>query len=355
MSVNAGRLLRFAFAFWVIGYAAPSRADEPIWDANKVEMIREQLAPGVYAFYARDAKALNASGGAAANSGGLIVGSRGAMLIETMLDKRLFGQVQALVRGVSQVPLAYAVNTSFHGDHSYGNMYLPRQTRIVQHEFTRSYVDQHLAEDKAFMIQHFGTGRGIEAIRARTRRHPRQGRAVDHHRPGRQAGSDHRLRLCADRRRPVRLGPESRVMWTGNPVIAAKPSLPWLLNGHLVETLATLQKVYAFLPADARVVPGHGVAITREDLHWHIDYLAAVKSGVQEAVDGGLTLEQTVQKVKLPEFSGYVLFGWGSPVAQRAGRIQGPGRKIVPGPTIAGIGPAYRCSRVNHPDRSAFP
>ena len=32
-------------------------------------------------------------------------------------------------------------------------------------------------------------------------------------------------------------------MWTGNPVIATKPSLPWLLDGHLVETLSTLRKV----------------------------------------------------------------------------------------------------------------
>src|SRR5579871_1056339 len=93
MTATSSQLLRFAFAVCVIGCGGVSRADEPIWDANKVEMIREQLAPGVYAFYARDAKALNASGGAAATSAGLIVGSKGALQIETMLDRRLFDQV----------------------------------------------------------------------------------------------------------------------------------------------------------------------------------------------------------------------------------------------------------------------
>ena len=102
-------------------------------------------------------------------------------------------------------------------------------------------------------------------------------------------------------------------MWTGNPIIAIKPSLPWLLDGHLLETLQTLQAVYDFLPADARIVPGHGTVMAKEDLRWHIDYLETVKRQVQAAVDDGLTLEQTVERVKMPEFSGYALFGWVHP------------------------------------------
>jgi glyoxylase-like metal-dependent hydrolase (beta-lactamase superfamily II) len=106
---------------------------------------------------------------------------------------------------------------------------------------------------------------------------------------------------------------QSKVMWAGNPVIAGKPSLPWLLDGHLVETLETLRKVYAFLPADARVVSGHGVALGREDLRWHIDYLAEVRRQVQAAIDDRATLEQTVARVKMPEYAGYVLFDWVHP------------------------------------------
>ncbi len=313
MTATSSQLLRFAFAVCVIGCGGVSRADEPIWDANKVEMIREQLAPGVYAFYARDAKALNASGGAAATSAGLIVGSKGALQIETMLDRRLFDQVKALVREVTHTPLLYAVNTSFHGDHSYGNMYLSPRTRIIQHEFTESYIDQHLAEDKAFMIKYFGTGRGIEGIKSRT------GDVLV------KTGQSIVIDLGGKQVQIIDFGyaqtggdlfiwePASRVLWTGNPIIATKPSLPWLLNGHLVETLETLQRVYAFLPADARIIPGHGVVINREDLRWHIDYLTAVKKNVQAAINDGLTLEQTVQKVQMPEFSGYVLFGWVHP------------------------------------------
>lgn len=290
-----------------------AQAAEPIWDGNTVQMHSEKLADGVFAFYADNAHALNAQGGAAATSGGLIVGSKGALLVDTMLNQRLNRQVQDLSRKLGGKPLIYAVNTSAHGDHSYGNMFLPASTRVVQHANTRTYVDQHLGDDKAFMIKNFGTGRGIEQIQARTGdilvapmatvTLDLGGKTVDILDFGfAQTGGD--LWVWE---------PQSKVLWAGNPVIASKPALPWLLDGHLVATLETLQRVYAFLPADARIVPGHGVPMVREDLKWHIDYLTAVKDKVQAAIDQGLTLEQTVTQTPMPEFGGYALFGWVHP------------------------------------------
>ncbi len=297
----------------LFGPTVPARAAEPIWDANKVDMVSEQLGEGVYAYYASNARELNAKGAAAATSGGLIVGSHGALLVETMLNKRLNQQVQALSRKLSHQPLRYAINTSAHGDHSYGNMFMPAGTVIIQHANTRNYVDQHLGDDKSFMIQNFGAGRGIEEIKART------GDLLV------PPGGKLTLDLGGKIVEVIDFGfaqtggdlwvwePQSKVMWAGNPVIAAQPALPWLLDGHLVATLETLRRVYDFLPADARIVPGHGVAITREAMKWQIDYLAAVRQQVQAALDQGLSLEQTVKQVTMPEFAGYALFGWVHP------------------------------------------
>ena len=289
-------------------------AAEPVWDGNTIKMVSETMSPGVFAFYASDAQALNAKGAAAGTSGGLIVGSKGALLIETMLNKRLNKQVQDLSHKLGKKPLLYAINTSAHGDHSFGNMYMPASTTIIQHANTRTYVHAHLADDKAFMIQHFGKGRGIEEIKART------GDVLV------PAGGKITLDLGGKTVDVIDFGfaqtggdlwvwePQSKVMWSGNPVIASKPALPWLLDGHLVASLETLRKVYDFLPSDARIVPGHGVPMTREALKWHIDYLAAVRLQVQTAIDQGLTLEQTVKQVALPEFVGYALFGWVHPM-----------------------------------------
>jgi cyclase len=296
-----------------LAVTAPALAAEPIWDANKMQMVSEPLAPGVFAYYAANTPEIVAKGGAAATSGGLIVGSKASLLVESMLNQRLNAQVLALARKAAPAAPTYAVNTSAHGDHSFGNMYLPASTRIIQHANTSAYIAKHLEDDKAFMIKYFGAGRGIEPIRAR--------------------GAD--LIIPPGGRLTLDLGgktvdiidfgfaqtggdlfvwePASKVLWAGNAIIAAKPALPWLLDGHLLETLATLTKVYEFLPADARIVPGHGVTMGREALKWHLDYLNAVKLGVQAAVDAGATLEQTVQRVALPEFGGYALFGWVHP------------------------------------------
>ncbi|MCP4381530.1 MAG: hypothetical protein GY798_08970 [Hyphomicrobiales bacterium] len=105
------------------------------------------------------------------------------------------------------------------------------------------------------------------------------------------------------------LAPGANVLWTGNPIVAEAPALPWLLDGHLVETLATLTAVRDRFGADTRVVPGHGPVTTMDTVKWNIDYLAAV----QDAVDGGLSLEDTVTQVALPEFQGYALWGWVHP------------------------------------------
>jgi len=288
-------------------------ANEPVWDGNKVEMVSEKLGDGVFAYYPSDAKALETKGMPVATSGGFIAGEKGVLVIDTMLNERLNKQVQEIVKQKTGKPIVYAINTSAHGDHSYGNMYLPEAVNIIQHSNTQAYIGGHFKADTEFMIQNFGEGRGIEEIKPTSAdilvakggkiSVDLGGKSVDIIDFGfAQTGGDLFVWEA-----------QSKVMWTGNAVVAVKPSLPWLLSGHLIETLETLKKVYAFLPADARVVPGHGSVMGREDIKWHIDYLNTVKSQVQAAIDDGLTLEQTVERVKMPEFGGYALFGWVHP------------------------------------------
>ncbi len=311
--MNIQKQITALFATATLFSLGTAYANEPVWDGNKVEMVSDQLADGVFAYYPSDAKELEKQGKPVATSGGFIVGEKGVLVVDTMLNERLNTQVQNIVKQKAGKPIVYAVNTSAHGDHSYGNMYLPEETTIIQHSNTKAYIDGHFKADTEFMIQNFGKGRGIEEIKP--------------------ASAD--ILVAKDGKITVDLGnksveiidfgfaqtggdlfvwePESKVLWTGNAVVTVKPSLPWLLGGHLVETLASLKKVYDFLPADARVVPGHGSVMAREDIKWHIDYLATVKSQVQAAIDDGLTLEQTVERVKMSEFSEYALFGWVHP------------------------------------------
>ncbi|WP_232312633.1 MBL fold metallo-hydrolase [Enterovibrio coralii] len=78
--------------------AASVLANDPVWDANKVQLVSEKLGEGVYAYYPSDAKQLEQKGLPVATSGGFVVGDKGVLIIDTMLNERLNQQVQAWSR-----------------------------------------------------------------------------------------------------------------------------------------------------------------------------------------------------------------------------------------------------------------
>ena len=293
--------------------SASVNAGEPVWDGNKVILETQKLADGVFAVLPSDANELASKGYPVATTSGFIIGDDSVLVIDSMLNKRLNTQLFDLISAETDKPIRYLVNTSFHGDHSYGNFYVPEAINIIQHEAAAAYINTHWDADIDFMIQNFGEGRGIEEVKPT----PADilissggkiivdlgNKKVEIQDFGfAQTGGDLFVSI-----------PEDNILWTGNPVIADAPALPWLLDGHLIDTHDTLVKVYNRFDADTKVVPGHGPVTSIVAIKWAIDYLAAVRDGVQNAIDAGLSLEQTVAKVTLPDFKGYALYGWVHP------------------------------------------
>ncbi len=290
-----------------------SRAQEPVWDANTVVLESQKLAEGVFAVTPEGAGEMAAAGLPIATTSGFVIGTRGVLVIDSMLNERLNSQLFGLIAAETDLPVRYMVNTSFHGDHSYGNFYLPDEIDIIQHANAKAYIDSHFEADTAFMIQNFGEGRGIEEIEPTdadiligeggSLTVDLGGIAVDIRDYGfAQTGGDLFVSV-----------PSANVLWTGNPVIAPAPALPWLLDGHLVATRDTLVRVRDAIDANTKVVPGHGPVTDTSAFDWSIDYLNAVEREVSAAIADGLSVEETVSRVGLPEFGGYALFGWVHP------------------------------------------
>ncbi len=293
--------------------AGTAMAQEPVWDANKVVLESQKLADGIFAVIPVSADEMATKGLPIATSSGFVIGTDSVLVIDTMLNERLHSQLFDLIAAETDLPVRYAVNTSFHGDHSYGNQYLPDETLIIQHSATSAYIGDHLDADKAFMIQNFGDGRGIEEIvetdadilvgEGGSLSVDLGGVSVDIRDYGfAQTGGDLFVSVS-----------DANVLWTGNPVIAKAPALPWLLDGHLIETRDTLLAVYANVDANTQIVPGHGPVTDLMTIQWNIDYLNAVEREVKAAIADGLSLEDTVARVQLPNYQGYALFGWVHP------------------------------------------
>ena len=111
--------------------AVEEKKEQLVWDAGSVQLELEKLANGVYTFYPTDAKEKNPKGYPVATSGGFVVGDSGVLVIESMVNKRLADQVISFVRKVTDKPILYVVNTSYHGDHSYGNYVFPKHSWIT--------------------------------------------------------------------------------------------------------------------------------------------------------------------------------------------------------------------------------
>ncbi|RYZ44900.1 MAG: MBL fold metallo-hydrolase [Sphingobacteriales bacterium] len=286
----------------------------PIWDANKVTLELRKITDDVYAVFPSTAHTETAKGVPQATTAGFIIGDKGVLLIETMLDKRLYDQLLALVRTVTQKPIVYAVNTSDHGDHCFGNYLLPKETLIIQNEFCKENLAKNFDNIKQFMITLFGAQRGIEDV---------QYRAADIAVP-----KDQRLKLDMGKGLTVELintgtaqspadlfvfvsAPSKKVVWLGNPFIAESPAIPWLFDGYFLEPQKNLLKVYNMLGDDDVVVPGHGYLTNKAGIKYTIDYVNALSTQVAAAVSKGQTLEQAQKSVTLPDFDkGYELFHW---------------------------------------------
>ena len=279
------------------------------WTPKAIRLMSQQLAPGVFAVYDTNVDQYGPAGIPLATSGGFVIGDDGVLLVESMINRQLFCQVIDLVRQKTDKPIRYVVNTSSHGDHSFGNAFLPEGVHIVQHQRTATYIAEHFKEDIAFMEANFGADQGIDEIKpvAADTLVTDDGWSVDlggvsveaRYYGFAQTGGDLFVRV-----------PSAKVVWTGNALVAEKPAVPWLLDGHAEETGITLAAVKAALPEDTIVVPGHGRAVKTKELDFSISYLGTLVSEVGTAVDKGMTEEQTVASVTMESFKGYAIWDW---------------------------------------------
>lgn len=288
-------------------FVAPNPAQP--WTPNAVHLVSEQLAPGVFAILDADADKHGPAGIPLATSGGFVIGDDGVLMVESMINRQLFCQAIDLIRAETDKPIRYVVNTSSHGDHNFGNSFLPDDVEVVQHEQTADYIAEHFDEDVAFMEANFGADQGIDEIEpvAADIRVPDSGWSVD------LGGLTVEARHHGFAQTPGDLFvhvPARKVVWTGNAFIAEQPAIPWLLAGNGVAAEATLTSVRDSLPADTIVVPGHGRPLTPAAMSFGIDYLRAMIAGVEAAVADGLDVDATVAAVTLEDFQGYALWGW---------------------------------------------
>ncbi|MEO5681296.1 MAG: MBL fold metallo-hydrolase [Chitinophagaceae bacterium] len=286
----------------------------PIWDANKITLTLQELTEHVYAIVPATAETETTKGIPQATNAGFIVGEKGILVIETMLSRRLYDQLYKLIRSVSQKPIVYAINTSDHGDHCFGNYLLPKETLIIQNEFCKENLTKNFENIKQFMVMLFGKERGIEESTFRP---------ADMAIPKYQSlqlnmghGNTVKIMNIGTAQSPADLfvfvkTPARNILWAGNPFIAESPAIPWLFDGYFLEPSDNLNKIYNMVGENDIVVPGHGRITSKTGIKYTVDYINTLKQHIEQAVKNNLTIAQTREAVTMKEFDkGYELFNW---------------------------------------------
>lgn len=244
-------------------------------------MSLREVAPGVYAWVQPD-------GSWFINNAGAVHGGGRAVVIDTCATAARTRRFLAAVADVTGgAPISFAVNTHWHGDHTFGNALLPASALVIGHEHTRDGIlaDTMLTADLPPIWSPMPDW-GISQSRAPEITLTREltvfagERRICLHSPGHEAHTQGDV---------IAWLPGERVLFTGD--LLFHHVTPLVLQGSIAGALRALEWLRQF-PA-AVVVPGHGPVIGAAEVAGVMAAQAAYYRLVQQTAAAGLAAGRT--------------------------------------------------------------
>ena len=255
-----------AFALTLLFAAGVSAQQQ---DFAKVEVKATKVAGNVYV--------LTGSGG----NIGATVGSDGVAIIDDQFAP-LAPKIQAALRQLSPKPVRFVINTHWHGDHTGGNPIFAETATIMAHLNVRKrlisggktpFVEFPPVTGKALPVVTFEQGLSLwwngEEIRAI---HP----GIGH------TDGDSVIWFV-----------QSNVVHMGDDYFAGMfPFVDLSSGGSVTKLIESLDVILGQIPADARVIPGHGPVTGVAELRSYRGMLDGVVAAVRKGLASGKTVEQ---------------------------------------------------------------
>ena len=278
----------------LLGVAAcaclPITASAQQQDFSKIEIKVSKVAGNIYM--------LQGAGG----NIGVSVGDDGVVIVDDdygpMADK-----ITAALKGITDKPLRYIINTHYHFDHAGGNEALQQApAAIIAHDNVRKRLQTGGAAGNRGSIKFDSPPAPARALPVIT-----FDRDVTVHLNGEDIQAMHFPRGHTDGDSVV-FFPKSNVVHMGDDFVTyGFPFIDLQGGGSVAGLIDACEAVIKKLPADVKVIPGHGPVSTLEDLKRFVTMLKETRAVAQKAVKAGKTLEQLKQaKILAPwqKFSG---------------------------------------------------
>ena len=279
--------------FLAFGYAdsdetwrAPDGFIPPPLHPEGAKLIPKELAPGVFALI-NDKPPVDNSG--------FVVGERGVLVIDSLINKEMATQVQQAVRNVTDKPILYLVNTNYHGDHTFGNFAFSDTTTIIAHRKTAEQMKQ-FEHEKEFLLQTVNNDVSVfEGVELRL-----PDITFDDYMSvdlGGQIVEIYHFGSANTAGDTVVYVPAAKAAWTGNFIIG-RGSIPPLFSGGATAYLESLTRLSQTLDIET-IVPGHVALTDRETVGRYMVYLNELIGSVRAAVRAGKSLDATLESLAL--------------------------------------------------------
>jgi len=183
-------------------------------------------------------------------------------------------KIDAALGKLSDKPLQYVINTHIHGDHTGGNPYFGKKAKII----------------------------ASANLRARL---AAQTNAVPSALPVITFSHDTSLYFNGEEIKIIAFGPghtdgDAAVYFTGSKVLhlgdqfvnGRFPYVDVANGGDIKGYLNNIDSILAWVPADTKIIPGHGVVSSVEDLKKFRDFVAESIAVVQKDIAAGQPLDQ---------------------------------------------------------------
>jgi glyoxylase-like metal-dependent hydrolase (beta-lactamase superfamily II) len=259
-------------------------------DFSKVQIKVTQVSGNIYM--------LEGAGGNIAAS----VGDDGIVIVDDQYAP-LAEKIQAALKGITDKPVRFVINTHYHGDHTGGNEpFANKGTTVIAQDNVRKRLEsggtagnggsikmqQPAATKAALPIITFENDVTVhlngEDIRAL-------------HFPSGHTDGD-----------SVIFFPKNNVVHMGDDFVRyGFPFIDVASGGSVQGMISAMEKAMALLPADVKVIPGHGALSNLDDVRAFVKMLKETSAVVQKAIKEKKTLEQMKQaKILAPwdKFSG---------------------------------------------------
>jgi cyclase len=223
---------------------------------------------------------------------GASVGDDGIVIVDDQYAP-LAEKIQAALKGITDKPVRFIINTHYHGDHTGGNAYFQKQAPIIAHDNVRKRLESGGP---------LGNGASVHRDMKPAPREALPIITFDHDVTVHLNGEDIRALFFPAGHTDgdsIIFFPKSNVVHMGDDFVTyGFPFIDVDSGGSIDGMIDAVEKVIAQLPPDVKVIPGHGPVSSLDDMRAYLTMLKATRDVVAKALTNGNSLDQ-MKKAKL--------------------------------------------------------